>query len=453
MELRPYGTMEVDERGRLVVGGCDAGELAEERGTPLLVVDEAEVRRTCREYVDAAGRHLPDSLVLYSAKAFMCSALCRILEEEGVGLDLVSGGELHAALRAGFPAQAMQLGGNVKTSAEMELALEAGIGRVVVDNAEELDAWARLASSRGARVRVLLRVAPGVEVDTHPHLRTGTKGSKFGFASGRETIDAARRAIAEESLEFLGLHAHSGSQVEDVAYLRRSAEALVREAAAVERACGARVRELNLGGGLGIDYSGERRTPSPSEAVKALAEELRAASARHGIRPPRALLEPGRSIVGEAGTTLYRVWSVKDRGDGRLIAMVDGGMGDNPRPVLYGARHPVASATRMGERPEARCTVVGRYCESGDVLAREVKLPRPRPGDVLAFFCTGAYTYSMSSAYNRVPRPEVVLVRDGYAETMIERERYEDLCRLERVPRRLEREAGQEGSTARDCAG
>jgi len=425
-----------NERGHLVIGGADAMDLVERFGTPLYVLDEQAVRVRCRAYREAMGGA---GVIAYAAKALCTQAVLRIVDQEGLWLDLVSGGELHTALAAGFPPERVLLHGNNKSDEELRLAVETGVGRVVVDNFHELERLAAMARRFGRRVRVLLRVAPGVEAHTHEFIRTGQQESKFGFdlATG-QALEALEHTLAEPYLEWYGFHCHIGSQILAVEPWEQAARIMMDLAAVAHQRTGQVMRELDLGGGLGIRYVPGDEPPSIEETVRRIRAAVAGAAEAARLPVPRLILEPGRSIVGEAGVTLYTVGSVKRvRGIPAYVA-VDGGMADNPRYALYRALYSAVLANRPLEEPRERVCLVGRYCESGDIVIPELDLPVVEPGDVVAVFSTGAYNYSMSSQYNRFPRPAMVLVRDGEAEIIVERETYEDLLRHDRIPPSLQ---------------
>jgi diaminopimelate decarboxylase len=386
------------EDGRLAIGGCDAVALADEFGTPAYVVAEDDLRARARAFRGAlAAAHDGPGEVLFASKAFPCTAVLRVFAEEGLGCDVATGGELHLALRAGFEPERLYLHGNAKSESELAMALEAGVGTVVLDN--ELDAGRLLALGGGPRL--LLRVVPGVDADTHEHILTGHVGSKFGLPP-----DAAR-ALAER-IELAGLHMHIGSQLHSLDPFRR-AIATLAEVGDFE--------VYDLGGGLGVGYVNGDAALAPEAWVEGV---VTAAHAKLGARKT-LVLEPGRALTATAGVTLYTVESVKDH-----IVAVDGGMSDNLRPMLYGAAYDAALAARMGDGG-APCTVVGKHCESGDVLVRDVPLPDPRPGDVLVTPVTGAYGHAMANNYNAIPRPPVIFCSGGDARVVVRRETYEDL--------------------------
>ena len=389
--------------GVLSVGGCDARELAREFGTPAYVVAEADLRAAARAFGAAlAEAHGGPGEVVFASKAFPCTAVLRVFAEEGLGCDVASGGELHLALRAGFAPERLYLHGNAKSDAELALALEAGVGTVVLDNEQEAE---RLAALGGAD-RILLRVVPGVDADTHEHILTGQAGSKFGMPPEVARALAARLDVA-------GLHMHIGSQLRSLEPYRRAVAAL---------APGGDFDVYHLGGGRAVPYVEGDEAPSPQEWVR---DVVAAAHAELGAGKS-LVLEPGRALVANAGVTLYRVESVKPGAAGERIVAVDGGMSDNLRPMLYGAAYEAAVADRMGAGGDV-CTVVGKHCESGDVLVRDVRLPDPRPGDVLVTPVTGAYGHAMANNYNGVPRPPVIFCAGGDARLVVRRETYEDL--------------------------
>jgi diaminopimelate decarboxylase len=406
-------TARIGPDGRLSIGGCDLLDLAEQFGTPLFVYDEAHLRARCREAVTAFGDG-----VAYATKAFLCRAMARLAHEEGMHLDVATGGELHVALAAGVPAARLVLHGNNKSEAELRAARSAGVGRIVVDSFDELTRLERLHGEDGVVPAVLLRVTPGVEAHTHEFVRTGQIDSKFGFgvASGdaARAIEAARRSSA---VDLVGLHMHIGSQVFVADFFHQAVTVVapwVREHA---------LPELSIGGGLGVAYVAGEEAPTISEwagAVLGACEEA-------GIEA-RVTAEPGRSIVAQAAVTLYTVGTIKEIPGVRTYVSVDGGMSDNPRPVLYGSGYE-AFLPRAADAPRPRAvTVVGKHCESGDLLVRDARVPADLAvGDVLATPVTGAYGHSMGSNYNKVTRPAVVFVRDGEAREVIRRETVEDL--------------------------
>lgn len=436
--IRLNGTMRSNEEGILEIGGVDVLRLREEFGTPLVVIDEQLVRDTCRDYRTCFGRAPNGGSVLYASKAFLTPALCRIMESEELGLDVVSGGELYIAREAGFPMDRVVFHGNNKSEEELEMALDLGVGRIVVDNQSEMDLLARLARRRDQRTDIFLRITPGVEAHTHEYIRTGQIDSKFGFTlPDGSALQAARDISGDPFLRLRGFHCHIGSQIFSMDSYRHAARVMCRFVRDVREACGVTVEELDLGGGFGIYYS-EGDTPTTiQEYADAVILAVLEESAGLGIPVPRILVEPGRSIIGPAGTSLYTVGTIKEIPGHRKYVAVDGGMTDNIRPALYGARYEAVLANRTGETPGETVTLAGKCCESGDLLLRDVLLPPARTGDLVAVTATGAYGYSMASNYNALPRPAVVLVCDGQADLIIGRERYGDLVRHARIPERM----------------
>lgn len=416
--------------GRMSIGGCDLEELADRFGTPVIVYDEDELRARCRDYVSAFG---PDA-VAYAGKAFLCVGMARLVNEEGLHLDVASGGELHTALTAGFPADRLIFHGNNKSTDELRLALQSGVGRVVIDSFDEIDRVEALVDEGVAPPAVLIRVTPGVEAHTHAYIETGTEDSKFGFgvASG-VALDAALRAAQSGAMHLAGLHCHIGSQVWNLTSYARAMDVVTRLAAVVAGQCGQVVEELNVGGGVGIAYHAGDAAPTIAEFADVVRRSFVESCAAAGLDPaPRLMVEPGRSIAGPSGLTLYRVGTVKEIPEVRTYVAVDGGMSDNPRPITYGARYEAFLPARADAPRPFVATVAGKHCEQGDLLVREGSLPHDvAVGDVLAVPVTGAYAYSMASNYNRLPRPAVVFVRDGDARVVVRRESLDDVLRLD----------------------
>ncbi|MGZ4309007.1 MAG: diaminopimelate decarboxylase [Gaiellaceae bacterium] len=403
------------EDGELALGGIRASELADEHGTPLVVYCEQTLVAAARAYREAA----PESLCLYSVKAFPNLALLRLFAGEGLGADVSTLGELAYALRAAVAGERIVVHGNNKSDEELAAAAEAGARFVVLDAPDEVER----AAAAGIE-RVLVRVTPGIEADTHPAIRTAQHGSKFGL-SPKQTLEAIAGA-REAGLEVAGLHLHIGSQLLDAEAARTGIEWLAAFAAECRTELGWEPRVVDLGGGLGIRYVEEERPPAIGDFVRTLLERLEHAWSLHGLEPPETIFEPGRSLAGHAAFTLYRIGVVKATGTTTYVA-IDGGMSDNPRPQLYGARYTGLLANRAAEEPSGSYTVCGKHCESGDVLIESVQLPEPHRGDLLAVPGTGAYTLAMGSNYNAVPRPAAVLVADGTARIIRQRETVDDL--------------------------
>ncbi|MCU7820743.1 diaminopimelate decarboxylase [Kitasatospora sp. DSM 101779] len=409
--------------GELLIGGVGLAEAADRFGTPLYVLDEAEVRRRARAWRSA----LPHTEVHYAAKAFLCSAMADWIAEEGLSLDVCSAGELRLAAAAGFPAQRILLHGNAKSPEELRLARRLRVGRIVVDSLSEIPGLAALAVADTPQ-RVLLRVAPGIAAGHHSAVQTGSDGQKFGFRiAGGDAEEAVARILGRPGLDLTGLHCHLGSQITDTAPYLHAVDRLVALLAAIRDRHGRELPELDLGGGHGIRYLPGDGELEPARFAAAVGTRLAERCAAHGLAVPRLIVEPGRSIAGPAGVAVYRVLSVKHTASGRRFAAVDGGMSDNPRPALYGSAYQVRPVGRSSTGPTAPMDVVGRHCEAGDVLVRGAALPADlRPGDLLAVPAAGAYQLSMASGYNLVGRPAVAAVRDGRIRLLIRRETVED---------------------------
>ncbi|PYI55002.1 diaminopimelate decarboxylase [Paenibacillus flagellatus] len=437
-----HGTSQINAAGRLEIGGCDTAELAARFGTPLYVFDEALIRRRCREFMDAFRATGLRFQVAYASKAFCVMAMCRIAEEEGLSLDVVSDGELYTALRAGFPADRIHFHGNNKTPEELEMAIDAKIGCIVVDNFTELYMLNEIAKEKSARVSILFRVTPGVEAHTHEFISTGQTDTKFGFDIGNgSAFRAIREAVSLSNVDILGVHSHIGSQIFETDGFKLAADRVCDFAQNVRKELGVTFPVINLGGGFGIRYT-EGDTPLPvGQYVQAITDSIKAKLAEYDYPMPEIWIEPGRSIVGDAGTTLYTIGSTKDIPGVRKYVSVDGGMTDNPRPALYDAKYEAFLANRANDPSEETVSIAGKCCETGDMLIWDLELPKTKPGDLLAVFCTGAYNYSMASNYNRLRRPAVVFVRDGEADLVVRRETFEDVAGKDVVPERLRKQA------------
>lgn len=421
----------LSDAGRLQIAGVDVVSLAEEYGTPLYLYDEATISAQCRAYHDAIASRWPHAAVAYAGKAYLSPALCQLLAREDIELDVVSAGELGIALAAGFSAARIHLHGNHKPDGELALALERGVGRIVVDSLEELERIEALAGSRGTPATIWLRVNPEIAAATHTHIQTGHSASKFGLALEGELWEAADRSARSPWLDLIGLHAHVGSQIRNTSPIAEVSRTLVRLAAQIRARSGVTIHELSPGGGLAVAYTPNEESPSVDAYADAIANALHEETTRFDFPAPRLIVEPGRSIVARAGVALYSVGSRKERPGGRVILAVDGGMGDNPRPALYDAAYHAALAGRMHDPGEETVSVVGRYCESGDFLTDAVRLPRAGRGDLIAIPVSGAYQVSMASNYNGIPRPAVVFLREGSARLVRRRETLEDLLRTD----------------------
>jgi diaminopimelate decarboxylase len=414
--------------GHLEIDGCDVVDLVMSFGSPLLVYEEKSIRDQCRRYMRAFGEHTQDFEIIYASKAFSAVAIAQLVLEEGLSIDVSSGGEYHVAKVAGFPPEKIFFHGNNKTRAELEYALAGGVGFVVIDSSQELTMLDELVGRRGERQKVLLRITPGIEAHTHSYIQTGQVDSKFGFGLDEGVaMEAIRQAMAAPNLDLIGLHAHIGSQIFELEGFRKAIDILVGLIAQAHAALGFECRYLNIGGGLGIRYTEEDTPSSIGDYAAVKVEGVREEMAARGLPMPRVLIEPGRSIVGKAGVTAYTVGTIKEIPGVRTYVSVDGGMSDNIRPMLYEALYEAMLANKAGQAADTRVTVAGKHCESGDVLIRDVLLAKPEPGDILVMPATGAYCFAMASNYNGSPRPAVILVNEGYGRVIIERETYGDL--------------------------
>jgi diaminopimelate decarboxylase len=427
----PSSARRVD--GELQLGGVAVSQLVREHGTPALFLDEADLRERARAYATA----FDGGEVYYAGKAFLCTAVARWIADEGLNLDVCTGGELAVAVAAGFPAERLAMHGNNKSRAELERAVAAGVGRIIVDSFAEIDRLAEVSAAAGIRQPVLVRVTVGVEAHTHEFIATAHEDQKFGFSlSGGQAAQAVAAVLAAPSLELVGLHSHIGSQIFDTAGFEIAAHRVVELAAAIRDRHGVEVAELNLGGGLGIAYVTGDDPEAPKEIAQRLAAIVERECVAARLSPPRLSVEPGRAVVGPAGVTVYEVGTVKDvvldGGITRSYVSVDGGMSDNIRTALYDATYTCTLANRASGADAKLARVVGRHCESGDIVVRDTWLPADiAPGDLLAVAATGAYCRSMASNYNHVPRPPVVSVRDGMATVLVRRETEDDLLRLD----------------------
>ena len=431
------GTQRINSDGLLEIGDCSAVELARQFGTPLYLLDEACLRDTCRRYRAAFESRYPSAHISFSSKVFTTMAVCRIVAQEGLGVDVSSGGELHTALHAGLSPDLIVMHGNNKSPREMEMAVSHHVGRIGIDCVEEIEALQRIAASYDTVVDILIRIAPGVSADTHTHIQTGRVDTKFGLPIvDGAAKEAVAKALKAPNLRLRGINCHIGSQILDTGPFVQAAEMMVGFAAELRDELGYTIEDLDLGGGLGIRYLPDDQPPSLDDYAEAVTGAVRASCARHGLPLPRLLQEPGRSIIGEAGVTLYTIGVVKGIPGIRTYVAVDGGLSDNPRPALYGAPYSAIVANKASKPLTRRVTVSGKHCET-DTLIEDLAVPDIAPGDILAVQTTGAYNYSMASNYNRFPRPAVVTVADGRADLIVERETLEDLIEQDRIPPRL----------------
>ena len=413
--------------GHMEVGGCDLVELAREHGTPLYVYDEATVRQRASEYVAAMGAA---GDVLYSAKAFASPHFLRVVAEEGLGLDVVSAGELHLAVKSGFPQDRIHFLGNNKSRQDLKAAHDAG-ATVVIDGDYEFELLREIVPE-GKRMPVMLRLSPGVKPDTHDHISTGQLDSKFGFSiesgAARQAIE---QALAHPRLELVGLHSHIGSQIFALSAYQDAMKIMLDLLVQLRDELHYEPRKLGAGGGLGIAYTRNDDPPTPREFVEVVHRALVIGCGERGLKVPQLVVEPGRSIAGPAGMALYTVGSIKDIPGVRRYVAVDGGMGDNIRPKLYGARYEAFLASDPDRAPDGKVTIAGKYCESTDILITDIAMPPLQPGDIIGLPAAGAYCLSMASNYNGMPRPEVLMLRDGQARVMRRRETFDDLVAAE----------------------
>jgi diaminopimelate decarboxylase len=420
-------TYRVNTAGHMEVGGCDLVDLAREHGTPLYVYDEATVRQRSSEYIAAMG---PGGQVLYSAKAFASPRFLHVVAEEGLGLDVVSEGELHLALRSGFPKDRIHFLGNNKSRQDLEAAYSAG-AIIVIDGAYEFELL-KQAVPEGKRTPVMLRISPGVKPDTLDHISTGQLDSKFGFSiESGAALKAVEAALRHPRLELVGLHSHIGSQIFALGAYEKAMEIMLDLLVQLRDDLKFEPRKLGAGGGLGIAYTNNDDPPTPRQFVETVRHALEAGCFRRGIKVPQLVVEPGRSIAGPAGVALYTVGSIKDIPGVRRYVAVDGGMGDNIRPKLYGARYEAFLASAPDRAPHGKVTIAGKYCESTDILITDIAMPELKPGDIICVPAAGAYCLAMASNYNGIPRPEVLMVSGGEAHVMRRRETLDDLVAAE----------------------
>ena len=420
-------TAKVDSQGQLVIGGCNSLELASQYGTPVYILDEATLRDRCRSFTREFQQRHESCRVSYACKAYINPALAQIFDEEGLGLDVVSGGELAIARHAGFPLDRVYFHGNNKSPEELVEAVEESIGYVVVDSFYELELLEQVASDAGRPQDILIRVSPGVDPHSHAYTTTGTLDSKFGFSiQTGHAAEAVRRALSAQHLRLRGLHFHLGSPIFELEPYRVATDLVLRFAAQF-REEGLDLQEFSPGGGFAIAYTRDQTPPTIAEYAEIIVDTMTSTCDELGMATPRLLIEPGRAIVGPAGVAIYRVGAVKDIPGVRKYVSVDGGMGDNIRPALYQASYEVVAAGKADHDPIEKVTIAGKYCESGDILASDVMLPEVEAGDILAIPATGAYCPSMASNYNLNPRPPMVLVKDGQSRLIRRRESYEDL--------------------------
>lgn len=429
-------TTKIKANGHIEIGGCDTVELAERFGTPLYVFDETTIRQIAKEYKKAFSKY-DKVAMLYASKAFMTKAIVKLLSDEGFGFDMVSGGEIYTAKEAGADMKKCLFNGNNKSADELQMAVENNVGLISVDNFLELSLLNEVARANDKKVEILLRVTPGIECHTHEYIQTGHLDSKFGFDLTQ--TDEALQLITDEykNLNLVGLHAHIGSQIFETSIYYDEVDVLLKEMGRIKDKYGINLTHINLGGGLGIKYTEDDCPPTIEEIADKIVTSVKENASKYNVDEPEIHIEPGRSIIGTSGVTLYTVGSSKQVPKGRKYVAVDGGMADNPRPSLYQAVYTADVANRANEEPTEKVTVAGRFCESGDILIENAFLPELHEGDILCFYDTGAYGYSMSSNYNRVLKPAAVLVNNSQSDIIIKREDYEHLVSLDVIPERL----------------
>lgn len=429
--MRLFGAMEIKEN-ELYIGGISSSKLVKEFGSPLYVMDENLLIDTCKEYYNNFKCNENNNRVAYAGKAFLTMAMCKLINEQGLYLDVVSGGELFTAYKAEFPLERVYFHGNNKSVNEIELGVKLGVGRFVVDNLDEMKLLNETARRFNKKQDIYLRLTPGIEAHTHDYIKTGQIDSKFGFAPVGETImNAVKLALDCENLNLKGLHCHIGSQIFAIEPYEDAVEIMLGFIKEIKEQTGHTIPELDLGGGFGIHYTDEDEPKETKDYCNAILNKVNEVCERLKMEKPILTIEPGRSIVGNAGITLYTVGAIKEIEDVRTYVSVDGGMTDNIRPALYGAKYEMVIANRMNEKCNDRVAIAGKCCESGDIFVNDICIQKPQIGDILAVFSTGAYGFSMSSNYNKNPRAAVVFVKDGFARVVSKRQSYEELLALE----------------------
>lgn len=430
-------TTKVNKDGNLEIGGCDLVELAQKYETPLYVIDEVTLRTICQEYKKAFSGYEKVNM-MYASKAFLTKAIAKIIHSEGFGFDVVSGGEIYTVYKAGVDMSKVLFNGSNKSFDEIELALEVGVGRISVDNFFELSLLNEIAKSKNKKVDILLRITPGIECHTHEYIQTGHLDSKFGFDLTQ--LDEAIELIQEQYTNLVprGFHAHIGSQIFETKIYEDEVEIITKEMARIKKKFGVVFDELNIGGGLGVKYTEEEYPPSVFEIGKLIIKALHRCTKKYAIEPPALYIEPGRSIICTSGVTLYTLGSSKQVPHGTKYWAVDGGMADNPRPSMYQAKYKAQIVNKPKAENSQKVTIAGRFCESGDILIKDINLPELEEGDILCVFNTGAYNYSMASNYNRAQKPAVVLVNSSQSDIIVNRETLDDLISHDVVPKRLD---------------
>ncbi len=426
-------SLSVNEKGHLTIGGVDTVYLKEKYGTPLYVMDEDLIRKYMGEYREALKKYYDgNGMAHYASKAFSCKYIYKVASEEGLGADVVSGGELYTALKAGFPAEHICFHGNNKTISELEMAVENNVGHIIVDNKTELMRLEEICERLNKKQEVIFRIKPGVDAHTHDFIKTGQIDSKFGFAiETNEAIEIIKTVATLKNVVYKGIHCHIGSQIFELTPFIETADVMMTFIKEIKDKTGLETDILDFGGGFGIKYVEEDKPIKYAEFIKAVSKEVKMLSEKLGVKVPYILMEPGRSLVAPAGITLYEVGCVKEIPNVRTYVSIDGGMGDNPRYILYGAEYSGCIANKADKEATEIYTIAGKCCESGDLIMENAKFQKAEVGDTLAVFATGAYNYSMASNYNRIPRPAVVFVKNGEDKLVVKRETYEDVVSLD----------------------
>jgi len=422
-------TAKIDQRGMLSVGGLSMRQIKEKYGTPVYVMDIATIKQQCRSYRESFGFSDLDSEIIYASKAFASIASCQLIAREGLSIDVSTGGELYIALASGFDPKKIYFHGNNKSVQEIAYGLENNVGCFIVDNFDELELLARLAARQGKKQKICLRITPGIKASTHEYIQTGKIESKFGFGiHGSVAMEAVKAALGYGSLELVGLHSHIGSQIFNLSSYEKLIDVLLKFLKGVKAGLGVDIYDINIGGGLGIQYTREDKPPTISQFSQVVHDAVKRYSRKHGVGVKKIYLEPGRSIVGNAGITLYEAGAIKQIPHVKNYIAVDGGMSDNIRAILYQAKYEAFLAERMNDKPAGKIyTIVGKHCESGDVLIEGIDLPIVNKGDLIAITATGAYCYAMASNYNGQPKSAVVAVEDSKSWVWIKRQQYSDL--------------------------
>lgn len=423
--------LNINEKGHLTIGGADTVYLAEKYGTPLYVMSEDKIREIAKSYLDSIKKNYNGfGVPIYASKAFCCKEICRIIDSEGLDMDSVSAGEIYTAIMAGVNPKKLHFHGNNKTYSELVYAVENGVGDIIADNFEDIVRLNEIAGKMNKKVNVTLRIKPGIDAHTHEFIRTGQIDSKFGFAlENGEAHKAAKMAAEAENIELKGVHCHIGSQIFDVDPFVLASEVMLNFIKFIKDEFNIEIENLNLGGGFGIKYLDSDPFLKYEVYMESVSKAIHNKCGELGLKIPNIFIEPGRSIIGEAGITLYTVGNVKEIENVRNYISVDGGMGDNPRYALYQAEYTCVIANKMNEKPNYVATVAGKYCESGDLIQENVNIVMPEAGDILSVLSTGAYNYSMASNYNRNARPACVMIKDGVDRLIIKRESFEDLIK------------------------